>query len=80
MTTTRRYLSKRDLAEPVKAASRTREILSDWQTLQIGTALGAKFRHHARVTLRRPAWMPGPLFRVLLRSIVVETQNEERAR
>jgi hypothetical protein len=80
MTTTRRYLSKRDLAEPVKAASRTREILSDWQTLQIGTALGAKFRHHARVALRRPAWMPGPLFRCLLRSIVIETQNEERDR
>ena len=80
MSTTRRYLNARDLASPVKAALRTREVLTDWQTLQISTALGAKFRHHARVTIRRPAWMPGPLFRVLLRSIVLETQNEERER
>lgn len=80
MTTTRRYLGHRDLASPGKAASRTREILTDWQTLQVATALGAKFRHHARVVLSRPAWMPGPLFRVLLRSIVVETENEERER
>jgi hypothetical protein len=80
MTTTRRYLCRRDLANPLKAALRTREVLTEWQTLQVSTALGVKFRHHARVTLRRPWWMPGPLFRLLLASIVLETENEERER
>ena len=78
MTVTRRYLNARDLSNPLKAASRTTELLTDWQTLQVATALGTKFRHHARVAIVRPWWMPGMIYRLLLRSIVVETENEER--
>ena len=78
MTVTRRYLSTKDLSNPLKAASRTKELLTDWQTLQVATALGTKFRHHARVAIIRPWWMPGSLYQLLLRSIVVETENEER--
>lgn len=78
MTVTRRYLNARDVRSPAVAASRTKELLTDWQTLQVATALGVKFRHHARVAIVRPWWMPGPLFRVLLRSITIETETEER--
>lgn len=80
MTVTRRYLNARDVRTPSVAASRTKELLTDWQTLQVATALGVKFRHHARVAIVRPWWMPNPLYRLLLRSIVVETENEERQR
>ena len=78
MTVTRRYLNARDVRTPAIAAARTKELLTDWQTLQVGTALGTKFRHHARVAIIRPWWMPGALYQRLLRSIVIETENEER--
>ena len=80
MTVTRRYLNARDVRNPAVAASRTKELLTDWQTLQVATALGTKFRHHARVAIVRPWWMPNRLYQLLLRSIVVETENEERQR
>ena len=74
------YLRARDMADPAKAVRKRDKIIADWSELRVQTALGVQFRHGARVSLRRPWWMPGPLYRVLLRSIVVEQRAEERVR
>ena len=58
----------------LKAASpRDRaHVLADWQTVRIREAMGQRFLQNTRVVLIRPRWMPGWLYRRLLRSIVVE--------
>jgi hypothetical protein len=78
--TTRAYLRARDLSTPAKAVAKRDRIISEWTTLQVQTALGAQFRHDARVLLRRPRWMPEAIYRRLLASIVVETRAAERVR
>lgn len=74
------YLRARDLVHPLKAVAKRDKVIADWTTLKVQTALGAQFRHGARVSLRRPIWMPGPLYRLLLRSIIVDYRAEERVR
>jgi hypothetical protein len=78
--TARAYLRARDLATPVKAVAKRDRIIADWSALRVQTALGAQFRHESRVSLRRPWWMPGPLYRRLLASIVVEYRAAERVK
>ncbi len=78
--TDRAFLRARDLADPAKAVRKRDEILFDWTSVKVRTALGAAFRHDARATLRRPWWMPAWLYRRLLASIVVEYRGAERVR
>ena len=80
MSTPRLFLSRRDLRSPEIAAARTRQVISEWESVRVKTALGTHFRHSSRVELVRPWWMPAALYRWLLRSIVVETQAEEKVR
>lgn len=72
------YLRAREMAEPAKALRKRDKVIADWTTLKVQTALGVQFRHGARVRLRQPWWMPGPLYRVLMRSIIVDYRAEER--
>ena len=76
----RAYLRARDLASPAKAVGKRDQIIRDWTELTVQTALGVQFRHGARVILRRPGWLPGPLYRRLLASIVVEYRASERVK
>lgn len=80
MSTPRIYLGARDLATPEKAAARTREVIADWESVRVKTALGTHFRYTSRVELVRPWWMPAWLYGRLMRSIVVENQAEEKVR
>ena len=78
--TERAYLRARDLASPAKAVARRDQVIADWSTLRVQTALGVQFRHESRVILRRPWWMPGRLYRRLLSSIVVDYRASERVK
>jgi hypothetical protein len=72
------YLSRRDLRTPEHAQNAAVEAITDWQDTLVRNALGQKYHASARVLLRRPWWMPGPLYQALLRSIVVEHQAERK--
>ena len=72
------YLDARDTRSPDAARRSSFEAISDWQATEVKNALGQRFRATARVVLRRPWWMPGPLYRALLRSVVVESHWEQR--
>ena len=74
------YLRARDLSDPTRAIRKRDHVIADWTEFKVQTALGVQFRHGARVSLRRPIWMPGPLYRLLLRSIIVEYRTKERVR
>lgn len=74
----RLFLSRRDTRSPDAARHATFEAISDWQATLVKNALGQKFRASARVVLRRPWWMPSPLYRALMRSVVVESGWEQR--
>lgn len=71
-TETRRYLRARKASSPAKAYRSTAEILDDWRTLRLKTALGAMFRQTERVVLRRPWWMPRRLYLWLMSTVVFE--------
>ena len=73
------FLSRRDVRTPAVAQERALLAVSDWQRTIVRNALGQKFRASARVELRRPWWLPEPLYQALLRSIVVE-HHAERTR
>ena len=74
------YLRARDMAHPAKAVAKRDKLIADWSALKVQTALGVQFRHESRVSLRRPWWLPGPLYRILLGSIIVEYRSAERTR
>ena len=78
--TQRAYLNARKTRDPRAARAHAVKVLTDWEDLKIQTALGAQFNVRGRVVLRRPWWMPAPLFWALLRSIVVERRVTERHR
>ncbi|MES2210926.1 MAG: hypothetical protein V4515_12210 [Chloroflexota bacterium] len=49
------------------------------QDAAISRALSLRFRQGVAVSVRRPHWMPGRLYRWLMRSIVVTTTPERLA-
>lgn len=71
------FLGKRRIATREAFERHARTEISEWQALQIKTALGMRFRQTSRVAIVRPLWMPGFLYRRLLRSIVIETRELE---
>lgn len=72
----RRYLRGRHMETPKDAYRATREVLDDWRTLRLKTALGRTFRHTERIVIRRPWWMPARLYSWLLSTIVYEGPAE----
>jgi hypothetical protein len=70
------YLSARDVRTPAKAERAAVMAITDWQETVVRNALGQKFKASARVELCRPWWMPGFLYNVLMRSILVEHRAE----
>ena len=77
-TAGRLYLGHRDVRSPEAVSTATFEAISDWQATIVKNALGQRFRASVRVGLRRPWWMPGPLYRALLRSVVTESRWEQK--
>lgn len=73
--TTKRFLGQRKVKDPTAATAHARRVVADWETLRITTALGVAFTRQSRVVLVRPGWMPDRLYRILLRSIVVEARE-----
>jgi hypothetical protein len=69
------FLGERKTTSPEKFAKHSRRVLADWQEHRIRTALGMEFRQSSRVLIVKPWWMPGPLYRRLMRSIVIETRD-----
>jgi hypothetical protein len=70
--TARRYLRARKMSSPERAGRSTAEILDEWRTLRLKTALGRTFRQTERVALHRPRWMPRRLYRWLMSTVVFE--------
>lgn len=66
------YLSRRDIRTPEQASRASFDAISEWQATEVRNALGQRFRATVRVGLRRPWWMPAPLYHALLRSVVTE--------
>lgn len=56
------------------------QVLADWQTIRIRNALGVALRQTTRVRMARPRWMPRRLFRLLMRSIVIDVAEHEGRR
>ena len=74
----RLYLSRRDTRSAEAARQASFEAISEWQATEIKNALGQKFRASVRVGLRRPWWLPSPIYRALLRSVVTESRLEQK--
>ncbi len=74
--TTRSYLRARKMETPAEAHRSTLEILDDWRSLRLKTALGKTFRQTERVVIRRPRWMPRRLYLWLLSKVVYEAPPE----
>ncbi len=74
----RLYLSRRDVRSPEAASAAAFDAISDWQQTEVKNALGQKFRASVRVGLHRPWWMPAPIYRILLRSVVTESRWEQK--
>lgn len=72
---TRRFLGRRKSGDVAAFDRHVRRAISEWQTLEIKTALGMHFRQSARISIVRPFWMPDWLYRWLLRSVIVETRD-----
>lgn len=68
----RAFLRASDTATPEQAAAAATKVIADWETQRIRLALGREFAVASRVLLRRPRWMPNWLYRILMRSIIVE--------
>lgn len=75
--TDRRYLRARKAKTPERAFRSTGEILDDWRTLRLRTALGRTFRQTERVVMRRPRWMPRRFYLWLMSTVVFEAPAEE---
>lgn len=73
---TRSYLRARKMTSPTKAARATAEVLDEWRTLRLKTALGKTFRQTERVSLHRPRWMPRRLYLWLMSTVVFEAPAE----
>ena len=71
----RAYLGARKLRGKVKAAMTVEKVIADWTDYRIKSALGVTFRERDRIILRRPIWMPGALYRWLMRTVVVERDS-----
>lgn len=69
------FLGRRKTSGPGKFDRHVRRELASWQEFRIRTALGMEFRQTSRVLIVKPAWMPGVLFRRLMRSVVIETKD-----
>ena len=50
-----------------------RDLASQEETM-IEDGLRLRFGYQARVTIRKPRWMPEPVYRRLMRTIVVEVK------
>jgi hypothetical protein len=70
------FLSSRDVTSPAKAATTAHDAITEWRTTEVRNALGQKFRASVHVEVRQPWWMPGPLYRALMRTIVIEAKAE----
>lgn len=70
------FLSRRDVASPAKAQSAAHDAITEWRTTEVRNALGQKFRASVHVQVRRPWWMPGPLYRAIMRTIVIQAKAE----
>ncbi len=52
-------------------------VIAEWQSARVRDALGRTYRTTStRVVVRKPGWMPGPMFRWLMRCVVVEERLE----
>lgn len=76
---TKAYLRKRKLRNPLRGKLAVVEVISDWDTLRVSSALGVKFKRTTRVVLRRPAWMPGRVYTWLLSTVVSEPEAPKEA-
>ncbi|MEW6223179.1 MAG: hypothetical protein AB1627_00980 [Chloroflexota bacterium] len=72
---TSRFLGARKSSTPEAFGRHATRLLADWQEHRIRTALGMEFRQTSRVLIARPWWMPGWLFRRLMRSVLIETKD-----
>jgi hypothetical protein len=72
----RAYVGTRKSASPAKTEREIAAAVGDWQRLEIRNALGQKFRASMQVEIRRPWWMPSPLYRALMRAVVVHSRLE----
>ncbi len=74
----RLYLGRRDVRSPEAARHASFEAISAWESTIVKNAMGQRFRASVQVGLRRPWWMPAPLYRALLRSVVTESRWEQK--
>ena len=72
------YLGRRDVRSPETARRAAFEAISEWESTVVKNAMGQRFRASVRVGLRRPWWMPAPLYHRLLSSIVTESGWEQK--
>jgi len=70
------FLGGRKTADPAKTERAVAESVAEWRTLELRNALGMKFRASMQVQVRRPRWMPDPLYRWFMRTIVVPSKLE----
>lgn len=75
---TKRFMGSRKVRDLKAVTGHTAQLIADWEQLRVRTAMGNTFKRESRIVLRRPRWMPGPLYTRLMRSIVVETREPER--
>ncbi len=55
------------------AEGEVHRVIADWQSARIRDALGRTYRTtETRVVVRQPRWLPGPVFRWLMRCVVVQ--------
>lgn len=59
------------------AEGEVHRVIAEWQSARVRDALGREYRTtSSRVVVRKPGWLPGPLFRWLMRCVVVEERLE----
>lgn len=73
--TARAFLGRRKTRTPEKFGRHAARELAAWQEHRIRTALGMEFRQTSRVLIVQPWWMPGALYRRLMRTIVIESKD-----
>lgn len=77
MSVDRAFLNARKMRNPEQAHRETLEVLADWRTMRLRTALGLRFKSTERIVMRRPAWMPRRLYLWLLSTLVIEGEMPE---
>lgn len=75
---TKRYMGSRKMRDLRAVTAHTAQVIADWEQLRLTTALGTVVKRESRIVLKQPVWMPGWLYRRLLRSMVVETRDATR--